>query len=120
MNKRFFIFKGLILSFLTFSLSFSSPAWAGEMTPVRIAVIPVIDTLPLFVAQAEGLFAKAGLEVKLIPVTSAPERDQMLQAEQADGTLNELLSVMLFNRSAIRMQAVRYGLMATAENPHFF
>jgi NitT/TauT family transport system substrate-binding protein len=120
MKKWFIVFQGFLLSLLPFFLSFSSPARAGEMAPVRIAVIPVIDTLPLFVAQAEGLFAKAGLEVKLIPVTSAPERDQMLQADQADGTLNELMSVMLFNRTAIRMQAVRYGLMATKENPHFF
>jgi NitT/TauT family transport system substrate-binding protein len=87
---------------------------------LRLALIPVVDTLPLFVAEAEGLYARHGLDVKLIPVASAPERDQLLQAGQADGTLNEMLSVMFFNRNEVRMQAVRYGLMASKGAGHFF
>jgi len=96
-----------------------SPAQASSPS-LTLAVIPVIDTLPMFVAQAEGLYAKRGVEVKLLPVASAPERDQLLQAGQADGTLNEILSVMFFNRQKIRMQAVRYGLMASKGAGHFF
>lgn len=93
---------------------------AAETVTLKLAVIPVIDTLPMFVAQAEGLYAKHGLNVELIPVASAPERDQLLQAGQADGTLNETLSVMFFNKEKIQMQAVRYGHMASAGSGHFF
>ncbi|MCS6994611.1 MAG: MetQ/NlpA family ABC transporter substrate-binding protein [Anaerolineales bacterium] len=112
------------LPFLFFLLSLLLSA-CGAATPaddvtVRIAVIPVIDTLPMFVAEAEGLYTKHGVKVELIPVGSAPERDQLLQAGQADGTLNELLSVMLFNREKIQMQAVRYGHMASEGAGHFF
>jgi NitT/TauT family transport system substrate-binding protein len=90
------------------------------VTTLKIAVIPVIDTLPMFVAQAEGLFEKNNLKVELLPVASAPERDQVLQAGKADGTLNETLAVMLFNKEKIQLQAVRYGLMATTGAGHFF
>ena len=93
---------------------------APEVKTLKIAVIPVIDTLPLFVAQSEGLFEKNNIKVELIPVASAPERDQLLQAGQADGSLNETLSVMFFNADKIQLQAVRYGLMATKSAGHFF
>ncbi|MCX6068375.1 MAG: MetQ/NlpA family ABC transporter substrate-binding protein, partial [Chloroflexi bacterium] len=92
---------------------------AGPVT-LKMAVIPVIDTLPMFVAQSEGLFEKHGVKVEFIPVASAPERDQVLQAGQADGTLNETLAVMLFNKEKIQLQAVRYGHMAAEGSGHFF
>lgn len=91
-----------------------------EPVVLKIAVIPVVDTLPLFVAQSEGLFEKNNVKVELVPVASAPERDQLLQAGKVDGVLNETLSVMLFNRDKIQLQVVRYGLMATSESGHFF
>lgn len=109
----FFILLGLLLN----ACAATAPA---DSVTLRIAVIPVIDTLPMFVAEAEGLYAKHGVTVELIPVASAPERDQLLQAGQADGTLNELLSVMFFNRDSIQMQAVRYGHMASEGAGHFF
>lgn len=107
------------ITLMMFSGSFGS-ALASSAEPLTLAVIPVIDTLPMFVAEAEGLFTKKGITVKLLPVASAPERDQLLQAGQAQGTLNEILSVMFFNRSRTRMQAVRYGLMAAKGAGHFF
>jgi len=91
-----------------------------ELPTIRLALIPVIDTLPMFVAEAEGIFANYGLTVEIIPVASAPERDQLLAAGQADGTLNEILSVMYFNRDTVQMQVVRYGHMAAPGFGHFF
>ena len=98
----------------------------GSVTPasgvvtLRLAVIPVIDTLPMFVAEAETLFEKHGVKVEFVPVASAAERDQILQANQADGTLNETLADMFFNKEKIQLQAVRYGHMATEGSGHFF
>jgi NitT/TauT family transport system substrate-binding protein len=91
-----------------------------ELVTLKIAVLPIIDTLPMYVAEAEGLFAKHGVNVEFIPVASAPERDQLLAAGQADGTINETLSVMLFNKDAVQMQAVRYALRPVEGYGHFF
>jgi NitT/TauT family transport system substrate-binding protein len=102
-------------------LSACAPGTSPSQTiTLKIAVIPVIDTLPMFVAQVEGLFNENNVKVELIPVASAPERDQILQAGKADGTLNETLAVMFFNKEKIQMQAVRYGLMAEQGSGHFF
>lgn len=92
----------------------------AEPVTLKIAVLPIIATLPMYVAEAEGMFAKHGVNVEFIPVASAPERDQLLAAGQADGAVNETLSVMLFNKDAIQMQAVRYALRPAEGYGHFF
>ena len=74
----------------------------------------------MYVAEQEDLFEKYGVGVEFIPVASAPERDQLLAAGGADGTVNETLAVMLFNREEIQMQVVRYALRPTRGNGHFF
>jgi NitT/TauT family transport system substrate-binding protein len=114
MNKRIML--------ILFSLVIVVPACAPRAATqtLRIAVLPIIDTLPMYVAQQEGLFAKHGVNVEFIPVASAPERDQLLAAGGADGTINETLAVMLFNKENIQMQVVRYALRPTQGNGHFF
>src|SRR6266498_4138442 len=94
----------------------------NQPTPatLKIAVLPIIDTLPMYVAQQEGLFAKHGVNAEFIPVASAPERDQILAASGADGTINETLAVMLFNKENVQMQVVRYALRPTEGKGHFF
>ena len=92
----------------------------SEKVTLKIAVLPIIDTLPMYVAEQEGLFEKYGVGVEFIPVASAPERDQLLSVGGADGTVNETLAVMLFNREEIQMQVVRYALRPTLGNGHFF
>jgi NitT/TauT family transport system substrate-binding protein len=74
----------------------------------------------MYVAQQEGLFARHGVDVEFIPVASAPERDQLLAAGGADGTINETLAVMLFNKENVHMQVVRYALRPTEGSGHFF
>jgi len=96
-----------------------APVAVENVGTLKIAVLPIIDTLPMYVAETEGLFAKYGVTVELIPVASAPERDQLLAAGQADGTINETLAVMLFNKEAVQMQVVRYALQPAEGYPHF-
>lgn len=97
-----------------------APLQAMEAKTLRIAVLPIIDALPMFVAEQETLFEKHGVNVEFTPVASAPERDQILAAGQADGTINETLAVMAFNKESVQMQVVRYALRPTAEHGHFF
>ncbi|MEW5828325.1 MAG: ABC transporter substrate-binding protein [Chloroflexota bacterium] len=94
----------------------------APMEPVafKIAVMPILDNLPMYVAEAEGLFAKYGITVEFVPVASAPERDQLVAAGQADGMINETLSTMFFNRETLQMQVVRFGLVPAEGSGHFF
>jgi len=93
-----------------------SPATSNTL---RIAVLPILDTLPLYVAEAEGYFAEHGLSVECIPVASAAERDQLLQAEQVDGIITDLVALALYNQASTRVVAVRYAMVPTANFAQF-
>jgi NitT/TauT family transport system substrate-binding protein len=110
----------LVPFFLSLVFLLSACGAPAKPATLKIAVLPIIDTLPMYVAQQEGLFAKHGVNVEFVSVASAPERDQILAAGQADGTINETLAVMLFNRESAQMQVVRYALRPTEGHGHFF
>src|SRR5215216_4675598 len=111
--------RRIVLALCSLVIVLSACASQAKGT-LKIAVLPIIDTLPMYVAQQEGLFEKHGVQVEFIPVASAPERDQLIAAGGADGTINETLAVMLFNKKSVQMQVVRYALRPTPSNGHFF
>jgi NitT/TauT family transport system substrate-binding protein len=86
---------------------------------LRIAVLPILDTLPLYVAEADGLFEENGIQVELIPVASAAERDQLLQAGQIDGVISDLVALALYNREGIEVIAVRNAMVPTSQFAQF-
>ncbi len=108
-----------ILASLAAALLGCAPAPTTDTTPVRIAVLPIVEGLPLYAAQDGGFFEKQGLKVEFIPTSSAAERDQLLAAGQADATINDLLAVALFNRDSIQLQVVRFALVSAPGVPMY-
>lgn len=108
-----------VLLILAVALSACTPKAPAEKVTIRLGLLPVLDVLPMVVAQQEGLFAAHNLNVEIIPVASAPERDQLIAAGQADGIMNELTSVLFLNKDSQRVQAIRFARTATAEQPLF-
>ena len=116
-----------IFLFILFSILLSACAQAGdtdtsseEPTKIRLAALSaVIDLTPIYLAQQEGIFAKHGIEVEVIPVASAQEKDQLLVVGEADGGHVEFLSVLLFNQEKIQVQLVCGTLHPSETNPIF-
>jgi NitT/TauT family transport system substrate-binding protein len=96
-----------------------SPSTTTEQTTIRVAVLPILDSLPMYVADAQGYFAEAGLQIEFVPVNSAPERDQLMQSGQVDAMINELVSIMFYNQTEPQVVAVRFARTATSEYPVF-
>ncbi len=90
-----------------------------EPVTIRVAALPVLDTLPMYVAEQEGLFAKNDVKVEFIPAGSAPKRDELINAGQADAMVNEIVSTLFYNKEDARIQIVRYARTATSESPLF-
>jgi NitT/TauT family transport system substrate-binding protein len=97
----------------------TAPLVQGGGETLRIAVLPIVDNLPMIVAQREGLFAKYGVQVEFIPVASAAERDQVIMAGQADGMINEIISTLLYNKDGIQVQIVRFARLATPQSAQY-
>lgn len=113
--KKHLAFWWLALILVT-ACTLATPA---EKVTIRVALLPILDGLPIVVAQQEGLFKKYNVQVELIPVGSAPERDQLIAAGQADAMINELTSVMFLNKETPQVQAVRFARTATADQALF-
>jgi len=109
----------LVLTLLTIVLIPACSAKPVQTSKVRVALLPILDSLPIHVAQSEGYFEEQGVEVEIIPVASAPERDQLIQSGQADAMINELVSVIFYNQQQTEVIAVRFARAATSEAPVF-
>ncbi len=114
--------KSIFLTILVISLSLILSACASaepEQVTLRMALLPVLDTLSIHVAAQEGFFEEQGVSVEIIPVSSAPERDQIVSAGEADGMLNEVVSTLFYNKDEVQVQIVRTARAATSEAPIF-
>lgn len=127
MRRHIFV-RGLVLVFLLTGIVLAScapaPATAtqspaAETAILRFAHLRIIDALPMYVAQQEGLYAKHNVRVELIPVGSAPERDQLMAAKRADGMISEVLTALFYNKDSVQVQIVRFARAATPET-HLF
>ncbi len=92
----------------------------AEPVTLKMAVLPIMDALPMYVAQEQGYFADENVTVEFVPVTSAPDRDQIINAGQADGMINEVVSTMFYNKSETQVVIVRFARRALPDYPHFY
>jgi NitT/TauT family transport system substrate-binding protein len=113
MVRRFF------LLLISATLGAACTAQPAELVTVRLGLLPILETLPMHVAQAEGLFAEQGLQVEFVPVASAAERDQLMQSGQIDGMINDLVSTVFYNQAEPQITVVRLARTATSEYPQY-
>lgn len=119
-NSRNSQWSKFFLFFFVLSLLLSAcTTKTTEKKTIKFAVLPILDSLPMYVAQQEGLFEKHHLNVELVPVSSGPERDQLIAAKQIDGMINEVLTTILNNRTDKNVVIVRFARAATADTPLF-
>ena len=86
---------------------------------VRLALLTILDALPIYVAQDKGYIKAAGLPVEFVAANSAVERDQLMTAGQAEGMINDLVSLALYNRDTIQVQAVRFARVSAPGFPMY-
>ncbi|MCL1918985.1 MAG: MetQ/NlpA family ABC transporter substrate-binding protein [Peptococcaceae bacterium] len=96
----------------------SAPSHSGK-AQIRIGLIPTDDNTLFYVADHETLFAQAGLDVEFIDFTSAPERDDALQAKKIDGEITDLMTVALRKKAGIDVSILCLCLGATPQEGPF-
>ncbi len=108
----------LILITLSLALTLTGCNQA-EPSTLRIAVLPILDTLPMYVAEQNGYFEAEGLQVELAPVKSPRERDALIQAGEADGMLTDLHGVGVLNKETPQVKVVAKARKAYDDSPIF-
>ncbi len=90
----------------------AAPAPQAEEPTLRVGTLPILDLLPLFVAEKQGYFKDQGINVTFVPAQSAAERDQLMQAGQVDAINNDMVSTVLYNKDSIKIKVVRTAIQA--------
>lgn len=120
-RKVFSVFSFLIAGIL-FCTIFQGVSWASEQEEgktLRLALLPIPDVLPVYVAEEKGYFAELGISVEPLAVGSAVERDQLMQAGRIDGMINEISGAANFNREEPRVKIVAIARSPIADSPLF-
>jgi len=86
---------------------------------IRIGTLPTEDSLPLWVAEKEGLFDKAGLKVTMTSFPSATERDAALTAGVIDGFMGDLIAAAALRAGGIPVKVTTIMLGATPKEGRF-
>lgn len=86
---------------------------------VRIGTLPTEDSLPLWVAERDGLFTKAGLDVTIQVFQSAQERDAALTAGAIDGFMGDLIAAATLRAGGVPVKVATIMLGATPAEGRF-
>jgi len=117
MNRNLSVF---IISILSLCLVVPTILFgAVETKALRLALLPIPDVLPVYVAQEKGYFDELGIVVEALSVGSAIERDQLMQAGRVDGMINELSGAANFNRDKGTVKIVSIARSPIDESPLF-
>jgi len=90
-----------------------------KTAPLKVALLPILDVFPFYVAESEGYFVDLGVDVKAVPVASGLERDQLMQSGAIDGMLNEMITTANFNRNRVQVKSVISARKAYGDYPLF-
>jgi NitT/TauT family transport system substrate-binding protein len=99
----------------------SSPAGSTASSParVRIGTLTTEDALPLWVAERDGLFKKAGLQVEIVTFQSAQERDAALTADAIDGFMGDIIAASALRAGGVPVRITTIMLGATPAEGRF-
>jgi NitT/TauT family transport system substrate-binding protein len=87
--------------------------------PLKVALLPILDTFPFYVAEDRGYFDRYGVTATAVPVGSGMERDQLMQSGAIDGMLNEMASTANFNRERTQVKIISSARKAYPHYPLF-
>ncbi|NLK25522.1 MAG: ABC transporter substrate-binding protein [Euryarchaeota archaeon] len=96
----------VIVAVLLISAGIIIVAPAKDEDSIKIGVLPVIDTLPLYVGQERGLFEDNGVSVELVSFTSAAERDTAFIAGQIDGYFGDMVNTLVLKETTDDVKVV--------------
>jgi NitT/TauT family transport system substrate-binding protein len=91
------------------SSSTSSAGSPATVTTIKVGIAPISDFGQLFVAQAKGYFAKAGLNVQTITVSSGPEGIAAVEGGSLNLTYSAALPVFLAVAHGLSLRLVGPG-----------
>lgn len=72
----------------------------------RIGVMSDVGAVPFYIAEKNGFFKDAGVDVEVVVFRSAVDRDSALQSGALDGSMADMLSVVFYKDAGLDLKMV--------------
>lgn len=80
--------------------------WRADSAAFKVAVMPTLDCLPIYVAHEEGLFDTLGVTVRLKPFTAQMDCDTALAGGSVEAAVSDLVRVERLKAQGTPLQYV--------------
>lgn len=84
-----------------------------NVSNIRIGYIPIVDCLPLYVAQEKGFFAKQALTVQITPLQGGPRVIEALSGNSIDVGYVNVVSVITAHSKGLPIVSIAGGPIET-------
>jgi NitT/TauT family transport system substrate-binding protein len=113
---KFVKLTGMLVLLIGLVLPAGGPSRAAEkkglaMPTVRFGTLPVLQSLPIFVASEKGFYKEKGLKVEIVLFPSAMEKDMAFNSGRIDGYFGDMMTPMVLqaNQSDVRITATNFN-----------
>ncbi|MFJ3390741.1 ABC transporter substrate-binding protein [Lysinibacillus sp. NPDC086135] len=110
------IFMIVILAFIS---GCSEDTKMTKHSSLKIGVLRIDDSLPLYVAEKDQLFQKYGADVELIKFGSASDQSKAMEAGELDGMMTDMIVQNLIKKGGIDVKTIALALGATEKEGRF-
>lgn len=86
---------------------------------IRVGVLSIADSLPIFAAEQEGMFEAAGLDVEVFPFKSSSDQSKAIEAGEIDIAMNDMIVQSLMKKADTNTKVVSMAFGASPEEGRF-
>lgn len=90
-----------------------------EEREIKLGVMRIEDSMPLYVAQEDGLFEQNGVKVTLLEFSSASDLSRAAEAGELDGCMTDMVVQNLMNKGGAGLRTVAIARGSTREEGRF-
>lgn len=121
MNRvlRFVLAAVLACPALMLTACQGSPSGSNDKKTYKIGVLRIDDSLPLYTAETEKLFAKHGVDVQVIEFSSAADQQKAMEAGELDGMMTDMIVTALLKKAGTDVRVVAMALGAVPQEGRF-
>lgn len=119
-RNRFAVLVSALALLATSACSGADSGDRSEPTPVTVGILPILDVAPLYLGVQEGIFAKHGLKVDVIPAQGGTAIIPAVVAGEAQFGFANPVSLLAARERGVPLVAVAAGssVAGTPETPN--
>ncbi|GAA5165484.1 ABC transporter substrate-binding protein [Ornithinimicrobium tianjinense] len=95
----------------------SEAAGDGELRSIKVGVIPIVDTAPIYLGDAKGFFEEEGLDLEIVETSGGAAAVPGVVSGSFDVAFGNTVSVMVAADQGLPLKYLTNGLATTGEDP---